>query len=139
MKTFRRLFSLLIVSTVLFASCSEKENVFTIIGEWGMVSGTIADGDGTTDRYEELPNGEFYQILQYKTDGTLIRTTLPDNKKSYGTYTFNSTTNALSYKYDGDRYYAPAEVQVIDYDEMVITTDYGINIGRITQYCIRLD
>ena len=47
-------------------------------------------------------------------------------------------TNELSYKYDGEKYYRPATVQVIDYDEIIVTTDYGVDVGRITQYFVRL-
>jgi hypothetical protein len=47
-------------------------------------------------------------------------------------------TNELSYKYDGEKYYRPATLQVIDYDEIIVTTDYGVDVGRITQYFVRL-
>lgn len=133
-------FFISILLGLLLVSCTtEKEQVFTLVGQWGMVSGTISDGDGTTNRYGKLSDGSFYQLLEYRTDGTLIRTYLPDNTKTYGVYTFNNVTNELSYKYDGDRFYCPATVQIIDWDEIIVTTDYGTDIGRITQYLIKID
>lgn len=129
---------IVLISSLLFlnACSTEKEPAFTIIGTWGMVSGTISEGDGTTNRYDEMPSGKYYEILEYKTDGTLIRTS---SVKEYGVYTFNNITNELSYKFDGEKYYRPATIQVIDYDEMIVTTDYRFNIGRITQYFVRID
>ena len=138
----KSLFSLVVLfaSILLFTSCSdEKEQPFSIIGEWGMVSGTISDADGTTDRYEKLPSGAYYQLMEFRTDGTLIRTYMPDYIRSYGVFTFNNVTNMLSYKYDGDRFYVRANVQIIDADEMIVTTDYGTSIGRITQYFVKID
>lgn len=129
-------FVIFLSSILLFTACSlEKEPTFTIIGTWGMVSGTISMSDGTTTRYEELSAGEYYEILEYKTDGTLVKTF---SVEEYGVYTFNNITNELSYKYDGEKYYRPATVQVIDYDEIIVTTDYGVDVGRITQYFVRL-
>ena len=129
-------FIIFLSSILLFTACSlEKEPTFTIIGTWGMVSGTISMSDGTTTRYEELSAGEYYEILEYKTDGTLVKTF---SVEEYGVYTFNNITNELSYKYDGEKYYRPATVQVIDYDEIIVTTDYGVDVGRITQYFVRL-
>ena len=129
-----------ITSVILLISCSEeKEKDFSIIGEWGMVSGTISNADGTTNRYNKLSSGGYYQILEFQTEGTLIRITMPDYIKSYGVYTFNNVTNELSYKFDGNKYYFPATVQIINTDEMVITTDYGTNIGKSTQYFVKTD
>ncbi len=129
-----------ITSVILLISCSEeKEKDFSIIGEWGMVSGTISNADGTTIRYNKLSSGGYYQILEFQTEGTLIRITMPDYIKSYGVYTFNNVTNELSYKFDGNKYYFPATVQIINTDEMVITTDYGTNIGKSTQYFVKTD
>ena len=140
MKNFFKSIFVIFASIVLFASCSnEKEKVFSIIGEWGMVSGTISDADGTTDRYDKLSSGAYYQLLEFRTDGTLIRTYMPDYIRSYGVFTFNNVTNVLSYKYDGDRYYLRSNVQIVDADEMMITTDYGENIGRTTQYFVKID
>lgn len=104
-----------------------------------MVSGTISNADGTTNRYNKLSSGGYYQILEFQTEGTLIRITMPDYIKSYGVYTFNNVTNELSYKFDGNKYYFPATVQIINTDEMVITTDYGTNIGKSTQYFVKTD
>jgi hypothetical protein len=64
---------------------------------------------------------------------------MPDYIRSYGVFTFNNVTNVLSYKYDGDRYYLRSNVQIIDADEMIITTDYGTSIGRTTQYFVKID
>lgn len=140
MKNFFKSIFVIFASIVLFASCSnEKEKVFSIIGEWGMVSGTISDADGTTDRYDKLSSGAYYQLMEFRTDGTLIRTYMPDYIRSYGVFTFNNVTNVLSYKYDGDRYYLRSNVQIVDADEMIITTDYGENIGRTTQYFVKID
>lgn len=129
-----------VTSLILLVSChKEREEAFTIIGEWGMVSGTISDANGTTDRYDKHSSGAYYQLLKFRTDGTLIRTSMPDYLISYGVYTFNNVTNELSYKFDGNRYYFPATVQIVSADEMIITTDYGPNIGRSIQYFVRND
>ena len=140
MRCFFKSIFITITSVILLISCSEeKEKVFSIIGEWGMVSGTISNADGTTNRYNKLSSGGYYQILAFQTEGTLIRVTMPDYIKSYGVYTFNNVTNELSYKFDGNKYYFPATVQIINTDEMIITTDYGMNIGKSTQYFVKTD
>ena len=54
-----------VTSLILLVSCHiEREEAFTIIGEWGMVSGTISDANGTTDRYEKHSSGAYYQLLK---------------------------------------------------------------------------
>lgn len=120
---------------VCFMACS-KDSPFTLIGKWGMDSGTITDKDGSTERYG-LGKGSYYQYLEYKVDGTLVKTTLPDRNIVYGVYTFNNASRELSYKYDGDLYYYSASINVLSVKEMIITTDYGSN-GRITQHMVKL-
>jgi hypothetical protein len=128
MKKFFLIIFLLVV--VSFQSCTKE---FTIIGKWGMISGTITNSDGSTDYYGSLGNGIYYQYLEFRQDGTLIRTALPDETIEYGVYTYNDADNSLSYKFNGQMYFSPATVNVLSNSEMNITTDYG-SIGRITQY-----
>ena len=108
-----------------------KAAVFTIVGTWGMVSGTITNSDGTTNRYDALSDGKFYQVIQYKIDGTYIKTTSAG--VSYGTYSYNDSNHSLKYKLDSDQYYAPAIVTVHSPYEMTIFTDWG-SVGSMTQY-----
>ena len=134
-------FLLFTICLICCLACS-KENLvdtsstFTLIGKWGMESGTITDKDGSTRRYENLGKGTYYQYLEYKVDGTLIKTTLPDGQKTYGVYTYNDASRELSYKYDGDLYYYPASINILSGKEMIITTDYG-SLGRITQHMVK--
>ncbi len=132
---------LLTIGLVCCIACT-KENVdtsvFTLIGKWGMESGTITNGDGSTKRYDNLGKDTYYQYLEYKADGTLIKTTLPEGTITYGVYTYNDASRVLSYKFDGDKYYYPGSINVISWKEMIITTDYGESIGRITQHMIKL-
>lgn len=129
---------------VCFMACSKdspidfgSSSTFTLIGKWGMESGTITDSDGTTKRYDNLGKGLYYQYIEYKVDGTLVKTTLPDKNIVYGVYTYNDASRELSYKYDGDLYYYPASINVLSSKEMIITTDFG-HIGRITQHMVKL-
>ena len=130
---------LLAICFICCIACGKEEidSPFTIIGKWGMESGTITGRDGSTKRYENLGNGTYYQYIEYKVDGTLVQTILPDGKNIYGVYTYNDASRELSYKYDGDLYYYPASINVLSGKEMIITTDYGSS-GRITQHMIRL-
>lgn len=124
---------------VSFSSCTkdDAEGQFSIIGPWGMVSGTITNSDGTTNRYDAMGAGSYYEYMEFKVDGTLIRTSLPSKEKTYGVYTYNDATKSLSYKYDGDKYYQPTTVNVISATEMNVTTDWG-TVGRMTQYFVKV-
>lgn len=132
-------FLLLAVGLVCCIACTKEvpDSTFTLIGTWGMDSGTITNGDGTTKRYDNLGGNTYYQYLEYKVDGTLIQTSLPNGTQKYGVYSYNDASRELSYKYDGDLYYYPASVNIISAKEMIITTDYGSS-GRITQHMIKL-
>ena len=138
------LFSFLFFS-LLVASCNSNEPVksneasqFTIIGKWGMVSGTITNEDGTTNRYGENNDGSYYQTLEYLVDGTFIKTTLPDKNVSYGTYTYNNSNQTMEYKLDGNKYYVSAYITIHSAKEMTIFTDYK-DEGSITQYMKKID
>lgn len=123
--------------SVCFCTKDYSPNEFSIIGPWGMVSGTITSGDGITTRYESLGLGSYYEYLEFEVDGTLIRTSLPDKEKEYGVYTYNDASKSLSYKFDGDKYYQPATINVISATEMNMTTDWG-SVGIMTQYFIKV-
>ena len=136
--------SLLIIAALAFSlvsvsSCTKDDNPgeFTIIGPWGMVSGTITNSDGTTNRYEPLGAGSYYEYMEFKVDGTVIRTSLPSKEKKYGVYTYNDASKSLSYKFDGDKYYQPATINVISATEMNMTTDWG-SVGMMTQYFVKV-
>ena len=102
-----------------------------------MVSGTITNSDGTTNRYEPLGAGSYYEYMEFKVDGTVIRTSLPSKEKKYGVYTYNDASKSLSYKFDGDKYYQPATINVISATEMNMTTDWG-SVGMMTQYFVKV-
>ena len=102
-----------------------------------MVSGTITESDGTTTRFDKLGKGEYYQYMEFKVDGTLIKTELPNLTQTYGVFTYNDETRSIAYKYDGYKYYVPGIISVISSKEMVFTTDYG-NVGSSTQYFIKV-
>lgn len=138
---FARISLLIILATSLLSSssCSKENNPdqFSIIGPWGMVSGTITNSDGTTNRYDVMGAGLYYEYMEFKVDGTLIRTALPSQEKKYGVYTYNDASKTLQYKYDGDKFYQPAVVNVISATEMNVTTDWG-SVGRMTQYFVKV-
>lgn len=129
--------ALMAISLVSFSSCVKEDGVFSIIGPWGMVSGTITDSDGNTNRYDSMGAGQYYEYMEFKADGTLIRTSLPSLEKKYGVYTYNDASKSLSYKFDDEKYYQPATVNVISANEMNITTDWG-SVGRMTQYFVKV-
>ena len=133
----KRLALICLAILAVLTSCTKEDAAFTIIGPWGMVSGTITNSDGTTNRYDSMGAGAYYEYMEFKTDGTLIRTSLPSQEKTYGVYTYNDATKSLSYKYDGDKYYYPATVNVISSTEMNVTTDWG-SVGRMTQYFVKV-
>lgn len=123
----------------VFTSCNKDNsaNSFSIIGPWGMISGTITNSDGTTDRYDSMGIGDYYEYREYKPDGTLIWTKLPSQEKEYGVYTFNSATRKLTYKFDGAMIYSNATVNIISATEMNVTTDWG-SFGMLTQYFVKV-
>lgn len=98
-----------------------------------MISGTITNSDGSTNYFEARGNGVYYECLEFKQDGTLIRTYPSDGSVAVGVYTYNDATKSLSYKYNGDTYFMPGVVSVISSSEMNLTTDLG-SVGLITQY-----
>lgn len=110
----------------------QTPQTFSLLGKWGMISGTITDSDGTK-RYGELGKDTYYQYLEYKADGTYIKTTFPDLQEYYGTYVYNASNSAMQYKLDTENYYAPAIVTVHSPIEMTLYTDWG-SIGNMSQY-----
>jgi len=113
--------------------CGGSEQ-FELIGKWGMISGTITNSDGTTDRYGEL-GGIYYQTLEYKADGTFIR--IASGQTNYGTYTYNNSTQTMKYKLDGDRYYVNATITIHKAREITLFTDWG-SVGSMTQYLVKI-
>lgn len=137
LKRLIQLFSVTVITVLLFASCEkEEEATFSLIGKWAMVSGTITNSDGSVDRYPNLGKGQYYQYMEFRTDGTLIKTTMPDKTAYYGTYTYNDATKDLSYKYDGDKYYYLGSINIVSAKEIILTTDYQ-SLGRVTQNFIK--
>ena len=138
MKNLWKLFSIALLSLLFFTSCEkeEEDTTFTLVGKWGMISGTITESDGSVNRYPELGKNEYYQYLEFRADGSLIKTTMPDKKVYYGTYSYNDATRDLSYKYDGDKYYLMGSINIISAKEMILTTDY-LSSGRITQHFVK--
>ena len=127
--------SLLFVS----ASCASEplpEGDFSIIGTWGMKSGSITDDSGT-QTYPDLGKNNYYQIIEYKYDGTYKKTTMPTNAVSYGTYSYNDSNQTLRYKLNSDKYYVNAYVTVVSAREMTVLTDWE-SIGSMTQYFVKL-
>ena len=126
--------------SLIGVSCgaSSSPDSFSIIGKWGMRSGTITNPNGTTDRYADYGPGQYYQTIEYKVDGTYIETTMPNKNISYGTYTYNSSNQSLSYKLDTDQYYVTASVTIITATEMNVFTNWGASIGSVTQYFVKI-
>ena len=120
-------------------SCASEplpEEDFTIIGTWGMRSGSITDDDGT-ETYPDFGKDNYYQIIEYKYDGTYKKTTMPGKAVSYGTYSYNDSKQTLMYKLNSDKYYVNAYVTVVSAREMTVLTDWG-SIGSMTQYFVKL-
>ncbi len=81
--------------------------------------------------------GSYYEYMEFKADGTLIRTSLPSKERTCGVYSYNDATKKLSYKYDDDKYYQSATVTVISATEMNMTTYWG-SVSQLTQYLIKV-
>lgn len=144
----KKLLLSIIVLPVFLCSCRETNSnntsnanddaTFSIIGKWGMVSGTITNGDGATSRYSEHGDGYYYQILEYKLDGTFIKTPQPNGKSLYGTYTYNNADQSMKYKLDDEEYYVSASITIHSSVEMTIFTDWG-SAGSMTQYMKKIN
>lgn len=129
---------ILTLGMVSFISCNkDNPDQFSIIGSWGMVSGTITDSNGATNRYDTMGYGSYYEYLEFRVDGSFIHTSLPDQEKTQGVYTYNDAGKTLSYKYDGDKFYLQATINVISATEMNMTTVWGSH-GMTTQYFIKV-
>lgn len=129
----------LVIGLISCIACTKEppdSSTFSLIGTWGMESGTITDKDGTTSRYDKLGQNEYYQYLEFRTDGSFVETALPSMKASYGTYSYNDATRRLQYKYDGDKYFVPASVNILSAKEIIINTDWG-TVGSMTRHMIK--
>ena len=102
-----------------------------------MESGTITNSDGSTTIYDKLSGGAYYQYIEYRVDGSFVKTTWPDGTQSWGVYTYDDVTRSLSYKQNGFNYYVPATITVLSAKEMIISSNYGTE-GMITQHMIKL-
>lgn len=131
-KLFKKLLLVSLGGIICLASFSSCTKDFSIIGKWGLVSWTASNLSGDSSRYDPLESGDYYEYLEFKADGTLIMTSLPDNIKKNGTYSYNDATREMSYRYDGDAHYYQATVFVVSPTEMTLTTD--VSYGRWTQY-----
>ena len=119
----------IIVAFLLLNSCTKDNGVFTIVGKWGVVSSTMTFPDGSVQRFPEFKDS-YYEVVELKADGTIIRTTEPSKETSYGDYVFNEPAKTLQYKFDGNIRYMNATVNVNSPKDITVTTDYGPSIGR---------
>lgn len=131
------LFPLILAFPISGCSNEESAERFELLGKWGMVSGSITNSDGTTDRYGELGKGNYYQTLEYKADGTYIKVAMPSGPTSYGTYTYNNSNQTMKYKLDGDRYYTNATITIHKANKITLFTDWG-SVGSMTQYLVKI-
>lgn len=86
----RLLYLICVVALGLIIPSCEKESAdipFDIVGEWGMIEGTI---DGK--EYAPLGPGEYYQTIEFKANGTYLED-------------LYSSTNTGVYTYDADNKY----------------------------------
>ena len=116
---------------------SSIDQQFTLIGAWGMVSGTITDGNGKTTRYGAFPEGKYYEYELFYLDGSFQRLDTNGNELTRGVYTYNSATQVLRMKEDQYKYFTNATVTILSVTEINIFTDYE-TAGSATQYMVKV-
>ena len=92
----KRLFSLLyiLVLGIFLSSCnkdSAADGPFTIVGNWGMVEGTI---DGK--EYGPMGPGAYYQEIEFKANGTYVENMY--SSVNTGVYTYDPDSKYLQMK-----------------------------------------
>ena len=65
-------------------SPTNDPGTFTIVGKWGMVSGTTTDKNGATTRYPAHASGAYYQYETYYPDGTFVRNDISGGELTRG-------------------------------------------------------
>ena len=123
--------------SALLCSCERGNDVFAIVGEWGVTAITMTTSGGETERFEEMPKNHYYHRLEFKPDGTLVRTYDLTNTVNYGDYVFNAFSGSLQYKYDGQTEYINAIVMVNSPRDVTITADLG-SMGRDIYHAVRI-
>ena len=137
MKSWMHSFFVMCMVTALVCSCKKGNDVFAIAGEWGVKSITMTTSGGETERLEEMPKNQYYHRLEFKPDGTLVRTYDLTNTVNYGDYVFNAFSGSLQYKYDGQTKYINAIVMVNSPRDITITADLG-SVGRDIYHAVRI-
>ena len=99
---------------------------------------TYTNHNGTVNRFPEL-YGDYYCTLQFKAEGTLIRYSSAGDKIEYGDYVYNDATRELEYKFDGNKKYIPAIINVNAARDITITSDYGSSIGRQIEHAKKIN
>ena len=125
------------VVLLLLCSCNKENGVFTIVGKWGVVSSTMTFPDGSVQRFPEFKDS-YYEVVELKPDGTIIRTREPSKETSYGDYVYNAVSQVLQYKFDGNTRYMVATVNVNSAKDITVTTDYGPSIGRTIFHALKI-
>lgn len=123
---------LILLLLPILAACSKPNDPrdFPIVGKWGMVSGVIANQNGSVTYYE--PMGTYYQFLEFKSDRTLVKTELPNRKEHLGKYSYDPHTGRLQIDYYDTLYDPPVSLTIFSPDEIEILTDYDSD-GYISQ------
>ena len=137
MKSRRQSFIFICMVSALLCSCERGNDVFAIVGEWGVTAITMTTPGGETERFEEMPKKQYYQRLEFKPDGTLVRTYDRTNTVNYGDYVFNAFSGSLQYKYDGQTKYINAIVTVNSPRDITITADLG-SVGRDIYHAVKI-
>lgn len=130
-----RLLVVLAVVAALAVSCKKevaRHEIFDIVGTWKMTSKVLTDETG---KETELKSSEGEYMVEFCKDGTLKKTTIPDNKVTTGTYKYLDalTVGYLTYQFDGDRYSYHGAVRILGPRKMGLSFEYDM-IGRVTKY-----
>lgn len=132
-----RLLIVLAVVAALAVSCKKevpKHEIFDIVGTWQMTSKTLTDETGKETVFNDS-KGNY--TVEFCKDGTLKKTTSPDNKVTTGTYTFFENLSfgykSLTYQFKDDPYPYKGFVHVIGPRKMCLMFDYDM-VGRVTKY-----
>ena len=137
MKSWMRTLYYMCMVATLACSCERGNDVFAIVGEWGVTAITMTTPGGETERFEKMPKKQYYQRLEFKPDGTLVRTYDLTHTVNYGDYVFNAFSGSLQYKYDGQTKYINAIVTVNSPRDITITADLG-SVGRDIYHAVKI-
>lgn len=131
----KRLLSLLsiLVLGIFLSSCqkdSAADGPFTIVGNWGMVEGTI---DGK--EYGPMGPGAYYQEIEFKANGTYVENMY--SSVNTGVYTYDPASKYLQMKDSQYSYYVPTHVTIHTAIEITLVMDYG-KAGVVTKHLVKL-